>query len=97
MLFDLAGDGRVQFQYPYQDKGYHDPLEIPRETYPLRLNVAEPLGEDDLVAVFCPKPQSDAMALLRSSHEGDAPAPETLLPLLGQDCQIGRYGFFTVP
>lgn len=93
LLFDLAGTGELQFLYPLVEQGDSPALaEIP---YRLPLDVTPPLGEDDLVGIFCKQPQSAAVALLASYSSKTPPEPEVLLKALVGDCQIGRYGFFT--
>lgn len=91
LLFDLAGNGETQFLYPEKT----DPAAVDKIPYTLPLNVAEPIGEDDVVAVFCEKPNAAAVALL-NAHAGKNPPPvEAFFQVLGDDCQVGRYAFFT--
>lgn len=93
ILFDLAGNGETQLLYPRKD--LHDPLAVAQTPHRRLLQVAEPVGEDDLVAVFCDKPNAEAVALLES-HDGKNPPPaQTLLQAIGTACQVGRYGFFS--
>lgn len=93
LLFDLAGTGELQFLYPLAEQGDSPALaEIP---YTLPLDVTPPLGEDDLVGVFCKQPQSAAVALLASYNGKTPPEPGVLLKALAGECQVGRYGFFT--
>jgi hypothetical protein len=93
MLFDLAGTGELQFLYPLQGQG--DPPALSKIPYTLALNVLPPTGEDDLIAVFCSKPQDKAVALLNGHNGGIAPASESFMDSLDKDCQIGIYSFFS--
>ena len=96
LLFDLAGTGQLQFLYPLKDQ--HDPEAVAKIPYALpELQVVLPVGEDDLVAVFCERPQPQAIALLRTHDQRNPPEPEEFLQGLGKDCQLGRLAYFTVP
>jgi uncharacterized caspase-like protein len=93
LLFDLAGNGDLQFLYPLKEQ--NDNPAIAQSPYTLSMNVAPPTGEDDLVAVFCGSRQPAAESLLQTYNGKPAPEPAEFLRGLGQDCQIGRYAFFT--
>lgn len=93
LLFDLAGNGELQFLYPIQAR--NDPPLLPEITYTLPVDVQPPIGEDDVVAVFCSRPQNAAIALLEQHSGKTPPTPETLVKAISEDCQIGRYSFFT--
>ena len=92
----MAGTGQLQFLYPLKDQ--HDPEAVAKIPYALpELQVVLPVGEDDLVAVFCERPQPQAIALLRTHDQRNPPEPEEFLQGLGKDCQLGRLAYFTVP
>jgi hypothetical protein len=93
VLFDLAGSGELQFLYPLQAQG--DSPALAKIPYDLPLVVEPPSGEDDLVAVFCATAQDRLATLLSDYHGRTPPRPEDFLAAVGQDCQIGRYAFFT--
>jgi hypothetical protein len=93
-LFNLAGDGELQFLYPLSR--YKDSLivqEFPYNMSPLK--VVPPFGGDDLVAVLCAKPATGLHTLLAESQP-DIPEPEQIISFLrGNQCQVGQYAFFS--
>lgn len=94
-LFNLAGNGELQFLYPLA--AYRDPERV--QSYPYQLppfQVQPPYGGDQLVAVLCRQPPRRLHRLL-AEHDGSrVPTGRALLQSLqGQTCQAGRYGFFT--
>ncbi len=95
LLFDLAGTGQLQFLYPL--KSQQDREAIAQVPYALAVDVVKPTGEDDVVAIFCERPQPQAIALLNTHDQHNPPEPEDLLQALGKDCQLGRLAYFTVP
>lgn len=94
LLFNLAGTGELQMLYP---KSLADTPAVNRLPYRLALNVSEPAGRDDLVAVFCAEEQVQARALLSSHDGGIAPTTAQLLNVLptNASCQIGHYAVFS--
>jgi len=92
MLFDLPGTGRVQFLYPLKEQ--NDPPLLDKTPYQLPLKVTDPVGEDDLIAVFCERQNNEAVDLLNQYH-GKNPPPATDFFQATQGCQIGKYAFFT--
>lgn len=93
VLFDLAGTGELQLLYPLQS--LNDSLTVSQIPFELTLKVKPPVGEDDVVAIFCKKPPTQMIAILNEYQSKAAPNPESLLTTIGRDCQIGRYSFFT--
>ncbi|MFM8331117.1 MAG: caspase family protein [Candidatus Methylumidiphilus sp.] len=92
LLFDLPGNGKLQFLYPLPKSP--DPLALPRVPYALPIKIDEPLGEDDVVAVLCER-QNDAAVALLSQYNGKNPPPAAAFFKATQGCQVGKYAFFT--
>ncbi|MDM8558527.1 caspase family protein [Candidatus Parabeggiatoa sp. HSG14] len=97
-LFNLAGDGELQFLYPLSE--YRDPKIVKHFPYRLPpMKVAKPFGGDDLVAVLCKKPATGLHGLLNSylkKNKRPLPTPEQLLrQLRNNTCQVGQYAFFS--
>lgn len=95
-LFNLAGNGKLQFLYPL--KKYGDKLRIRQFPYHLPpMQVAPPFGGDHLIAVLCQKPAKGLHRLLTNSHEKPTlPTPEPILShLRNNTCQVGQYAFFS--
>ena len=96
LLFNLAGTGQLQFLYPL--KKLQDPEAVAQTPYALpEIEVVPPTGEDDVVAVFCDRPQAKAISLLDTHDQHNPPEPGLLLDSLGKDCQFGRLAYFTGP
>ncbi|MFZ4703480.1 MAG: DUF4384 domain-containing protein, partial [Candidatus Methylumidiphilus sp.] len=94
LLFNLAGTGQLQFLYPL--KKFQDPEAVAQTPYALpEIEVVPPPGEDDVVAVFCDRPQAKAISLLDTHDQHNPPEPGPLLDSLGKDCQFGRLAYFT--
>jgi len=93
-LFNLAGDGKLQFLYPLSE--YDDSLVIQHFPYTLPpTKVAPPFGGDNLVAVLCSKPPKELHQLLAKTQP-NIPKPTQIIKHLQQNrCQIGQYAFFT--
>ncbi len=88
-LFNLAGDGQLQFLYPQ----HNHPQRVQKFPYRLEMEVAAPYGSDHLVAVLCEKP---AIALQRLLDENWPNDPEKILAQLrDKSCQVGQYAFFS--
>jgi len=92
VLLDLQGDGSLKFLYPLQ--GDESAVKTP---YPRKFNVVDPLGEDNMVALFCAQPNAKLVELLRHYDGKNAPPAEVFLNTAGPACQIGKYAFMTVP
>ncbi len=93
-LFNLAGDGEMQFLYPLVN--YQDSLLI--QQFPYRLppmKVVPPYGEDNLVAILCAKPVTGLHTLLTQTQPM-IPEPEQIIGYLRSNrCQVGQYAFFS--
>ena len=91
-LFNLAGDGTLQFVYPLAD--YGDSYRIHKFPYNLpSLQVMPPFGGDNLVVILCRQP---AYGLHRLLKYNKIPTIEQVMARLNANsCQIGQYGFFT--
>jgi hypothetical protein len=91
-LFNLAGDGTLQFMYPLVE--YGDSYKINKLPYKLPpLKVMPPFGSDNLVAILCRKPAYELHKLLKYNK---IPTIEQVMAGLdGNTCQIGQYRFFT--
>ncbi len=93
-LFNLAGNGELQFLYPLSN--YQDPLIVSQFPYSLPpVKVAPPFGGDDLVAVLCTDPVTALHTLLTKSQP-NAPDPKKVISQLRKSrCQVGQYAFFS--
>jgi hypothetical protein len=93
-LFNLAGNGELQFLYPITE--YGNSLTVRHFPYtPPRIKVTPPFGGDDLVVVLCQKPTTGLHTLLIKAQP-NIPAPEQILSKLrGNTCQVGQYAFFS--
>ncbi|HDN25577.1 MAG TPA: caspase family protein [Thioploca sp.] len=93
-LFNLAGNGDLQFLYPLKDRK-HSPI-IKRFPYHLPpLTVVPPFGGDNLVAVLCTRPPTRLQRLLQESAP-HLPSPAQVIETLhDQRCQVGQYAFFS--
>jgi hypothetical protein len=92
-LFNLAGNGELQFLYPLIQ--YKDTLIVKQFPYKLLMEVTSPFGGDDLVAVLCKKPAKDLHRLL-NKNQPNIPAHEKIISQLrGNTCQVGQYAFFS--
>ena len=88
-LFNLAGNGELQFVYPFAN----DPVRIQNFPYTLAIQVAPPFGEDTLVVVLCNQLTADLHILLTKSQP-NIPEPEQVINLIHQNhCQVGQYAF----
>jgi hypothetical protein len=91
-LFNLAGDGTLQFMYPLVE--YGDSYKINKLPYKLPpLKVMPPFGSDNLVAILCRKPAYELHKLLK--YNKNPTIEQVMARLEGNTCQIGQYGFFT--
>jgi hypothetical protein len=94
-LFNLTGDGKLQFVYPLIHFGH--PKVVRNFPYTLSMEVAPPFGGDNLVAVLCKKPATGLHTLL-AEIQPNIPEPEQILSQFRQDnnrCQVGQYAFFS--
>jgi len=92
-LFNLAGDGTLQFMYPLVE--YGDSYRINKFPYNLpSLKVMPPFGGDNLVVILCRQPAYGLHQLLK--YNSKIPTIEQVMGRLSANsCQIGQYGFFT--
>ena len=91
-LFNLAGNGELQFLYPLSD--YGDKPVIQKFPYTLPpMKTTKPFGGDNLVAILCKKPKADLHSLLEAS-QANIPEPNSITAYL-DNCQIGQYAFFS--
>ncbi len=91
-LFNLAGNGELQFLYPLSD--YGDKLEIGQFPYTLPpMKVSKPFGGDNLVAILCKQPITSLHSLLATSQP-NIPEPNSITADL-DNCQVGQYAFFS--
>lgn len=88
-LFNLASDGTLQ--YPLAEEG----TKVPTTGHSVAFDVTQPVGSDQLVAVFCDRPPLDLRAALARAAGRTVSAP-LLDALANQECQIGRIGLFTI-
>lgn len=92
-LFNLAGDGTLQFLYPTLAG---DSKTIPLSGFPLDLKVSKPTGSDQLVGIFCKKSADKLHELLKLYDQGWPPTGDDIKQALqGQSCQPGVVGLFT--
>ncbi len=93
-LFNLAGNGELQFLYPLVE--YKDPLIVKKFPYQLpSMKVTLPFGGDDLVVILCQKPAKGLYTLLAKSQPS-IPEPEQIRSHLQKNsCQVGQYAFFS--
>ncbi|HDN26854.1 MAG TPA: caspase family protein [Thioploca sp.] len=94
-LFNLAGNGELQFLYPITE--YGNPLYVRYFPYiPPRIEVTPPFGGDDLIAVLCEKPATGLHSLLKEGTQPNIPNPNMILFHLSNNrCQVGQYAFFS--
>ena len=93
VFFNLAGAGNIQLLYPTHKEDLPQLNELPLE---VGLDVAEPVGRDDLVAVFCKNDPIKLKTVLKDYHERNAPTPAVFLRSLSDhDCQMNRLSVFT--
>jgi len=93
-LFNLAGNGELQFVYPLPE--FNNPLIIRRFPYTSPpMEVIPPFGGDDLVAVLCEKPVTGLHALLKQTQPNIPNPNRILFHLSNNRCQVGQYAFFS--
>jgi hypothetical protein len=91
-LFNLAGNGELQFLYPLSD--YGDKTVIKKFPYKLpAMKVSKPFGGDNLVAILCKQPVTSLHSLLVTSQP-NIPKPSAITTYL-DNCQVGQYAFFS--
>ena len=91
-LFNLAGNGELQFLYPLSDYGDKTVIKnFPYKFPPMK--VSKPFGGDNLVAILCKQPVTDLQSLLATSQP-NIPEPSLITAKLN-NCQVGQYAFFS--
>jgi hypothetical protein len=93
-LFNLAGNGELQFLYPLEWRN-HSPIvwQFPYRLPPL--GVVPPFGGDNLVAVLCTRPPTRLHKLLKTSAPYLPEPTQIISALHRQRCQVGQYAFFS--
>ncbi len=93
-LFNLAGNGELQFLYP--DTKYKDPLLVEQFPYTMPpTTVAPPFGGDDLVVLLCRQPAKGLHSLLLDSQPNIPEPSDIISQLKNNRCQVGQYAFFS--
>lgn len=99
ILFNITGDGTVQFLYPRQGDNAAAP--ILQKSFRLPLKVEAPFGSDHVVAIMLPRrAQTIEQALLRlDGKKAAGDILRILRPLRKSEAQvkIGSAGLFTAP
>ena len=92
-LFNIASNGDIQYLYPLREQ---DNKGVDDIGFPVQFRVSQPLGADQLVAVFCSRPPLDLQALLGTLNGQTAPTDNRFFETLRQgNCQTGLVGLFT--
>jgi len=95
-IFDLAGNGELQFLYPLTDPKFNNPLIIQKFPYTSPpMEVIPPYGGDDLVVLLCEKPTTGLHILLKETQPNIPNFNTILLHLSNNRCQVGQYAFFS--
>jgi hypothetical protein len=98
VLFNITGNGTVQFLYPLT--GRHDPPTIePGPPYQLPLDVSAPFGADHLVAIASARELSELLATLRKIDGTKEVALATKVlakSASNSPVRVGMQGIFTV-
>ncbi len=93
-LFNLAGNGELQFLYPLPQLEHTPKLAtIPYNLPPLM--VVPPFGGDNLIAILCNKPATDLQDLLADNAPHIPKINQIITNLQKQRCQVGQKAFFT--
>ena len=98
LVLNLAGDGTVQMVYPLS--AYGDPLRHGFRPWSLALQVADPLGEDHMVALAFREPQPELLLALNLLNGTRAPLKVAALlkPYLkARTVEVGLLGMFSRP
>jgi len=92
-LFNLAGNGELQFLYPLPSYK-HNPL-LSSFPYTYTSEITEPYGGDNLIIILCKQPLTNLHTLLLE-NKPDIPKLESILAhLRNNTCQVGQYAFFS--
>jgi len=93
VLFNLAGSGILQNQYPIFQNDSPTLRTLP---YTLPFTVSRPFGRDDFVALFCKSDPKSLKSILARHDQMSAPDPQILLAAIKRyDCQVNRLAAFT--
>ena len=91
-LFNLPGDGTLQFFYPIGS----DSLRIDNAGYKIEFRVGQPTGSDQLIAIFCKQPASRLHNLLHQYNNKPLPSFTYFDSAFeNNQCQIGRVALVT--
>ncbi|MGH6811173.1 MAG: caspase family protein [Methylocella sp.] len=95
ILFNIAGDGTLQFIYP---KGSDPPI-IANSEHRITLQVREPFGADQIVSVSATQRQAELEQAIRQLDRQRNPlkAAELVERYDGADVWVGLIGLFTAP
>jgi hypothetical protein len=93
LLFNIAGDGAVQFLYPLGS----DPHVVEQPEYRTTVAIREPLGADQLVAIVSDQRQLRLEQGLKQLDRLRTPAKviDILSQNIGADARVGTIGLFT--
>jgi uncharacterized caspase-like protein len=93
-LFNLTGNGELQFLYPLPQLEHSPRLKkIPYKLPPL--GIVPPFGGDNLVAILCNKPATKLQVLLTDNAPHIPNINQIITSLQKQTCQVGQKAFFT--
>lgn len=94
VLFNLAGNGTLQHQYPVLAEDTPVLASLPFEI--AGVSVGDPVGRDDLISLFCHRDPVQLKQMLIDHDGGSAPDPVTLTQQIREpDCQVNRLAVFT--
>jgi hypothetical protein len=95
LLFDITGDGTVQFLYPSDAEAG----DILKDDFTLDLAVVPPFGTDTLVAVSASRPMPDLIAFLKRNDRQRTAArvADHLKSSLPDDARLGFAVLYTTP
>jgi hypothetical protein len=95
ILFNIAGDGTLQFMYPLGS----DPPVIEHSEHRVTLQVREPFGTDQIVSVSATQRQEELEQAIRQLDRQRNPlkAAELVERYDGADVFVGMVGLFTAP
>ena len=92
-LFNLASDGSVQ--YPLYPHGFDEGAAV-TGALSLQFAVTPPVGEDQLITIWCARPPLGLQDLLGEANGKPVPAmADVLAATADTTCQYGRIGLFT--
>lgn len=96
-VFNVSGNGEIQFLYPVTLRGKTDSpiVDLPFAWPALR--VTGPIGGETMVAVLCERPPQALQGLVeRAARDKRVPTPDAFLgSIADQQCRIARYPWFS--